>query len=128
MRRLTLFIALIALDPLNLCNTVRADETASAMADAAQRFLAALDDRQKAQASFSFDSPERFNWHWIPRERKGLPVKAMTPEQRALAFGLLDTGLSTKGMLKATTIMSLEEILRVQERGRGRCATRNSTM
>ena len=76
-----------------------------------QRFLAALDDRQKAQASFSFDSPERFNWHWIPRERKGLPVKAMTPEQRALAFGLLDTGLSTKGMLKATTIMSLEEIL-----------------
>jgi Protein of unknown function (DUF3500) len=119
MRRLTLFIALLALDPLNLASTASADETTSAMADAAQRFLAALDDRQKAQASFPFDSPERFNWHWIPRERKGLPVKALTPEQRALAFGLLDTGLSTKGMLKATTIMSLEEILRIQERGRG---------
>ena len=68
---------------------------------------------------FAFDSPERFNWHWIPRERKGLPIKALRPEQRALAFGLLDTGLSTKGVLKATTIMSLEEILRVKEHGTG---------
>ena len=66
-----------------------------------------------------FDSPERFNWHWIPRERKGLPIKELKPEQRALAFGLLDTGLSTKGVIKATTIMSLEEILRVEEHGTG---------
>ena len=119
MRRPTLFLAMLALVSLQFCKIARADETSSAMADAAKRFLAALDDKQKAQASFSFDSPERFNWHWIPRERKGLPIKAMTPEQRALAFGLLDTGLSTKGMLKATTIMSLEEILRVKEQGTG---------
>ncbi len=99
--------------------SVRADETGTAMADAASRFVAALDAQQKAQATFAFDSPERFNWHWIPRVRKGLPIKDLKPEQRALAFGLLDTGLSTKGMLKATTIMSLEEILRVQEHGTG---------
>ena len=119
MRRPTLFLAVLALFSLQFRNTARADETSTAMADAAKRFLAALDDKQKAQASFPFDSPERFNWHWIPRERKGLPIKAMTPEQRALAFGLLDTGLSTNGMLKATTIMSLEEILRVKEHGTG---------
>lgn len=96
-----------------------ADETGTAMADAAHRFLAALDEGQKAQASFAFESPERFNWHWIPRERKGVPFKELSPERRALAFGLLSTGLSTKGMLKATTIMSLEEILRLKEKGSG---------
>jgi Protein of unknown function (DUF3500) len=110
---------LLALDPFSLGARVLADETGTAMADASRRLIAALDEKQKEIATFPFNSPERFNWHWIPRERKGLPFKAMTPEQRALAFGLLDTGLSTKGMLKATTIMSLEEILRIQEHGTG---------
>ena len=99
--------------------SVKADETGSAMADAARRFVAALDDGQRSQATFPFESAERMNWHWIPRERQGVPIKEMTPEQRSLAFGLLATGLSTEGFLKATTIMSLEEILRVQEAGRG---------
>jgi Protein of unknown function (DUF3500) len=119
MWRIALSLGLLAVAPFSLCASARADETGTAMADAAERFIAALDEKQKAIATFPYSSPERFNWHWIPRERKGLPFKAMTPEQRALAFGLLDTGLSTKGMLKATTIMSLEEILRVQEHGTG---------
>jgi hypothetical protein len=91
----------------------------SLMADAATRFLGVLDDSQRAQASFPFDSPERLNWHWIPRERKGLPFKSLRPDQAPVAFGLLATGLSTKGDLTATTIMSLEEILREQEKGTG---------
>jgi len=119
MRRITLFLALLAPIAYAPPGRARADETGSNMADAARRFLAALDEGQKAKAAFPFDSPERFNWHWIPRERKGLPFKSLTPEQRALAFGLLDTGLSTRGAIKATTIMSLEEILRVDEHGTG---------
>ncbi len=97
----------------------RSDETGSSMADAARRFLAALDDGQKAKAAFPFDSPERLNWHWIPRPRNGVPLKALNAEQRALAFGLIATGLSTKGMTHATTIMSLEAILRDAEKGAG---------
>jgi hypothetical protein len=97
----------------------RADATGDLMADAAIRFLAALDDAQRAQATFAFDSPERVNWHWIPRERKGLPIKAMRPEQSALVFGLMSTGLSSRGMVTATTVMSMEEILRVDENGTG---------
>jgi formylmethanofuran dehydrogenase subunit E len=96
-----------------------ADEVGSMMADAARRFVASLDEKQATRATFSFSSPERLNWHWIPRERKGLPIKELKRDQRALAFGLLGTGLSTKGMLKATTIMSLEEILFVEEHGTG---------
>ena len=95
------------------------DRSGGAMAVAADRFLDALDDGQKERATFSFGSPERTNWHFIPRERKGLPIKAMAPEQRALAFGLLQAGLGAEGRLKATTIMSLEAILREQEKGSG---------
>jgi hypothetical protein len=95
------------------------DATGNQMAESASRFLAALDDSQKAQATFAFEDPERLNWHFIPRPRKGLPVKAMTPAQRALAFGLLQTGLGASGYLKATTIMSLEAILKDLEQGRG---------
>ena len=95
------------------------DRGAGAMATAAERLLAALDAEQRAKATFPFDSPERLNWHFIPRARKGLPLKAMTPEQRSLAFGLIESGLGSAGNLKATTIMSLEAILRELEQGRG---------
>ncbi len=95
------------------------DVTGNHMAESASRFLTALDDSQKAQATFGFDDPERLNWHFIPRPRKGLPIKAMTPAQRALAFGLLQTGLGASGNLKATTIMSLEAILKDLEQGGG---------
>jgi len=119
MKRFLPVLALACLSTLPFTLSARADETGTAMAEAAQRFLGALDDTHRAQASFAFDSPERFNWHWIPRERNGLPIKALAPDQRALAFGLLDTGLSTKGVIKATTIMSYEAILRDQEHGTG---------
>ena len=89
------------------------------MAEAASRFLASLNPDRLKDASYSFADPERINWHYIPRSRKGLPIKAMTSAQRSLAFGLLKTGLSDVGYLKATTIMALEEILLVEEHGTG---------
>lgn len=95
------------------------DSSGSQMATAARRVLASLDRNQLAAATFPFDSPERLNWHFVPRERKGLPIKDMTPAQRSLAFGLLHTGLGASGFLKATTIMSLEQVLKDMEKGSG---------
>ena len=89
------------------------------MAEAASRFLAALGPDKAKVAAYAFDSPERLNWHYIPRPRNGLPIKAMNSAQRSLAFGLLKSGLSDTGYLKATTIMALEEILLVEEHGTG---------
>src|SRR4051812_11172611 len=88
-----------------------AHEAAQQMLDTAKAFLAALTPEAKAKAVFPFDAEERENWHFIPRERKGLPMKEMTPEQKLLAHALLSTGLSGRGMVKASTIMSLEEVL-----------------
>lgn len=86
------------------------------MSEAATAFLNSLDQGQKSRANFDFNNEERLNWHFIPRERKGLPLKAMTSEQRPLAQALLASGLSQTGYIKATSIMSLEEILKIAEK------------
>lgn len=112
-------LASVAVVGLALWAGAYVDQSGSRMATAANRFLGALDEAQTKQATFAFDSPERLNWHFIPRERKGLPAKEMTSAQRALAFGLLNTGVSASGALKATTIMSLEQILKDMEQGKG---------
>jgi Protein of unknown function (DUF3500) len=115
----SLILAASGVIGLALCARAFIDPTGNFMAESASRFLTALDDSQKAQATYGFDDPERLNWHFIPRPRKGLPLKAMTPAQRALAFGLLQTGLGASGYLKATTIMSLEAVLKEMEQGSG---------
>ena len=60
---------------------------------------------------FAFDGEDRFDWHFIPRERKGVPLKAMTASQRSAALDLLRTGLSEQGFTKAEAIRRLEQIL-----------------
>lgn len=85
------------------------------MSNAANALLNTLSAEQKGKAVFSFNDEERLNWHFIPRERKGLSYKLMTPEQRPLAMALLNSSLSQQGFIKATSIMSLEEILKRQE-------------
>jgi hypothetical protein len=99
------------------------DHAASLMTECARRFLAALDAGQRGKATFPFDTDERMNWHFIPKERKGLPLREMRPYQRHLASALLAAGLSQTGYIKAVTIMSLEEILKIMENDSGE--TRN---
>lgn len=94
-------------------------QSAPTMTDAAKAFLSSLTPEQSAKASFKFDNEERYNWHFIPRERKGLPLKDMQPYQKHLAQALLSAGLSQRGYIKATTIMSLEEVLRIMENDSG---------
>jgi hypothetical protein len=90
---------------------VRAHDAGQQMVDTAKAFLAALSPEAKSKAVFPFDGEERLNWHFIPRERKGISMKEMTPEQDLMAHALLSTGLSARGIAKASTIMSLEEVL-----------------
>lgn len=102
------------------------------MVSAAQKFLTSLDAKQKARTVIAFDSPERTNWWFVPREdgkkhsiRKGLPLMDMTADQKKAALDLLATGTSAKGYVQATTIMSLEGILREQEAGKKGTPVRN---
>ena len=83
--------------------------------ECARRFLAALDADQRHKATFPFDAGERMNWQFIPKARKGLPLREMRPYQKHLASALLAAGLSQTGYIKAVTIMSLEDVLRIME-------------
>lgn len=89
------------------------------MAGMAQNFLKALSPEQKAKAHMEMQDAERKNWHFVPRPRKGLAIKEMTPAQRLLTHALLVSGLSHTGYQKAVSIMSLDEILAALEQGRG---------
>jgi hypothetical protein len=89
--------------------TLRANE---AMRRAASRFMESLTPEQRAIALFAFEDAERLNWHFIPRERRGLPFKQMTEQQRTLAREMLQAGLGQRGYLKASTIIELELVLR----------------
>lgn len=89
----------------------------SAIAEAAQRFLGTLRPDQRQAATFPFQSEERLNWHFIPKERKGLPLKQMDATQSAAALELLRTSLSAQGYEKTATIRELEKVLFQMENG-----------
>jgi hypothetical protein len=91
----------------------------SLMTETANRFLAALNPEQRAKATFHFSDEERMNWHYIPKERKGLTLAEMNPFQKHLASALLAAGLSQIGYIKAVTIMSLEDVLKMLENDSG---------
>jgi len=98
--------------------------TAASMQQAAEGLLATLSAEQASGTRFEFDSELRTTWHFVPGDnfgagqgypRKGITYGQMSPEQDKLADALLSSGLSKKGFAKATTIMSLEEVLRKME-------------
>lgn len=92
------------------------------MAEAANRFLAALPAEQRTRAAFAFDAPDRLRFHFIPTEtfaRQGLPIRDMGAAQRDAAHTLLRSGLSQRGYMTATQIMETEGILQGLEGGRG---------
>jgi Protein of unknown function (DUF3500) len=98
---------------------IRAATAGEEMANAANAFLSALTSEQQAKATYEFKDEERYDWHFVPKSRKGLPFKEMTGAQQKLAHALLCSGLSQRGYAKATTIMSLEEVLAGIEKGKG---------
>jgi hypothetical protein len=96
--------------------TIREQRLKDDMQDAVQAFLHELTPDQRKLATYPFADDERYNWHFVPRNRKGLALKQMTPDQRKRAMGLIETGMSQTGYDKATEIMAMENVLRVIEK------------
>jgi len=94
-------------------------QTASLMVDAAKTYLAALKPAQRAQTTIGFENEERQNFHYTPVPRKGLALREMSAEQEHLAEALLSAGLSVQGIIKAHTVMSLEQVLKDLELDKG---------
>jgi hypothetical protein len=89
------------------------------MAVAARRFLSSLTPAQRRRACFALEDKERLDWHYIPKERRGIALGELSHAQRHLAYGFLATALGRRGLLKASAIMALEEVLRRREHDHG---------
>jgi hypothetical protein len=110
-------VVVIAMAALLLGNLQTEPPSGRKMVEAARAFLGKLTEAQRQQASFGYDDAERLNWHFIPRPRKGLPVKLLEGEALKAAHALLRSGLSEAGYDQALNVMSLEEILYLLEGG-----------
>lgn len=100
-----------------VANSQEKERSGSKQVSAARNFLAALTEEQREQATFAYDDPERLNWHFIPRERKGVPLKDLEGEALKAGKALIASGLSTAGYDQALNVMSLEEVLYLLEGG-----------
>ncbi|HEY8934872.1 MAG TPA: DUF3500 domain-containing protein [Cyclobacteriaceae bacterium] len=108
MKRFTFIFLFIAL----YTSSIQAQDPA----EAARNFLNILDAPLKAKAQFAYADDERFNWHFVPRERKGVSLHDLNKKQRDAAFYLLESSLSYQGYTKATAIINLENMLRLIEK------------
>jgi uncharacterized membrane protein YgcG len=108
--------------------TLARQRAAAVMTTAATAYVNSLTPEQKQQGVFAM--PDRAcldaeasecewtRWAFIPASmspRNGVPLKDMTAEQRQRAHDLMKASLSQAGYTTATTIMSLESVLRVTE-------------
>jgi hypothetical protein len=79
-------------------------------------FLSSLDNKQKAQAQYSFDSAERYRWHYVPlNDRKGISINELNAQQKDAAIALMKSSLSENAYKKASQIMALETVLKAIE-------------
>ncbi len=81
------------------------------MAREAKAFLASLPDEARARALIPFDDPERADWHYVPRERRGVRIGDLAGEPRERLDALLRSALSRSGQEKVEGILGLERVL-----------------
>src|SRR5687768_14407352 len=72
---------------------------------AANEFLETLSEKQKKNIQFDFNDKERYNWHYVPKSRKGIPLKDLAETQQKAAMKLLRTALSDTGFEKTIAII-----------------------
>jgi hypothetical protein len=92
---------------------------AAEMSEAAERWLASLDDAQRWRGLFPAPSPddagrtpgERTTWFYTPTDHGGLPLGEQRPAQQGLAMRLVATGLSLAGYATVAVVIGLENVL-----------------
>ncbi len=117
--KLLILATLAALSPIISAQgnpeKITENQVSTEMTTAASTFLALLSDDEKKAATFDFKNEERENWHFVPLDRQGVRLDTLAIEKQHLAHAILSSGLSQKGYLTASQIMSLEAYLAAKE-------------
>jgi len=92
--------------------TATTSALATRVAEAARRFLGALEPAQREVAAFPFEGEdERTRFFYTPTDHGGLGFAAMTPQQHSAAMALLAATVSPGWFSTAATVMGLENVL-----------------
>ena len=97
-----------------------AKDATSQATTAAEDFLATLDDAQREQVSYAFDSADKPNWTNLPvsdEERNGVVFGDMTEEQQQAAMAILKATLSEDGYKKVVGSMEGDQELASEQGG-----------
>src|SRR5262245_29479570 len=109
-------LALIALTS----DVVAADSATSKVVEAANAFLATLDDAQRERVLFEYtDEQQRARWSNLPVsmvKRGGVALQELNDAQRTAAMALLATALSKPGFEKIEQIVAGDEVLKTSQR------------
>lgn len=85
---------------------------------AANLFLNTLNKEQKLATIFPFEGEERYHFHFVPMERKGITFNEMNTTQQLAARQLMMVSMGKSGYEKSNAIMQLEEVLiELEKRG-----------
>jgi hypothetical protein len=87
-------------------------QAAERMHAAAENLLAILPAAERAQAERPFADRDRIDWHYTPRNRNGVALKALDARGREAVHDLLRLALSAAGHKKVVNIIELEVVLR----------------
>ena len=90
------------------------------IATAVQAWLDGLDDAQRRQATFPFDTSERFVWAYTPGPRQGLAIRDMRADQRTASRAIVASAMSTRTAGEIAAIIALETVLGQLEQADGR--------
>lgn len=78
----------------------------------ANALIASFSTGQKTKALMEFDDKDRDTWTFLPAQnRRGLPFKQMSANQKKLVYAFLRAHLSEMGLKKTQSVIALEQIL-----------------
>jgi hypothetical protein len=89
-------------------------QTATSLADATNRFLATLTAEERQKTTYAFDDTLRRKWTNLPVglvPRAGIRYGSLSDTSRLAFHRVLTTLLSSRGYLKTTHIMQLDDVL-----------------
>ena len=89
------------------------------MAEAAASWLDSLSSEQRDKATYEYMDGERVFWYYPPLNRHGLALRDMDDNQRKLAYGIMESGLTERAYKQASQIIDLETTLGKVEKDAG---------
>jgi len=97
--------------PLSRLTWAATPAVAQDMARAAAAWLSHLDAGQRREAQLAWGHRGRESWHYVPRSRPGVALRAMNARQTAAAWDVLGSLLSARGLDQVRGQLTIERIL-----------------